>query len=504
MGGRRGAAGPGGESPGSPGQTEFFARRLTELRGTISARRQGGDGAEPRSASDGLSPLASPSPAASPVCRAEAPCAERDPAELEMLQKELAAIESHVEKTDEWSQGIGSWKASVQQVLCEGEDARDPALLLVVAQGEEDDPKARGWVVARRLSETVELHTQLRLCVDWLPKKPRWNAARLRGGMFGAPRGEALRRAAALLRDELNEFLKQVLADELLCGSEALFKFLSPTADAIADPSSRPGSRMGSQPSSRPSSRTGGHERTDSGGSGEGGGWLAKLGIGGRRSAPAEPSADVDAGVDTLLEESEESLEEIAEPIYYLISEIFVLKGAFTWLRRQLILFVRLTYGGTMSNGIKSTVEWLVSEEWVQFYLELMRDAVFPEGWEEPPPPTDEEKSATRAAAREALLAGIPDAVRTLVGAKNARMGAERVFKAIQFSHMNRHLAYTLLEKFLEHFLEDELEGRDLYQCLVQLDASEDIAEELLKPTHTAAPKDRERALREKFRINSV
>ena len=40
----------------------------------------------------------------------------------------------------------------------------------------------------------------------------------------------------------------------------------------------------------------------------------------------------------------------IAEPVYGFINELFVLKGVFKWFRRQLIYFIKLTYGGTV-NG---------------------------------------------------------------------------------------------------------------------------------------------------------
>ena len=115
-------------------------------------------------------------------------------------------------------------------------------------------------------------------------------------------------------------------------------------------------------------------------------------------------------------------------------------------------------------DHVRKTIEWLVGEEQLQYYLELFRDTMFPETYEEPPPPTFETVKSTREAALKALLEGIPDNVRTLVGAKNARLGAERVFKALQYSRMNQSLMYTLLEKFLEHFLQEEFGGRDLNQ----------------------------------------
>ncbi len=48
----------------------------------------------------------------------------------------------------------------------------------------------------------------------------------------------------------------------------------------------------------------------------------------------------------------------IAEPIYHLISEVFELRGVFGWLRRTLVTFVQITYGGTINRYFNVRAEY--------------------------------------------------------------------------------------------------------------------------------------------------
>lgn len=142
-----------------------------------------------------------------------------------------------------------------------------------------------------------------------------------------------------------------------------------------------------------------------------------------------------------------------------LISEVFELKGLFTWLRRQLIFFVQLTYGSSINRcvaalcislslslssssspplppefpsslwflrfrGLRETVEWLFCEAQLLYYIQvrgwwvvatvvggaafccprltdtrpaqIFRDTMFPDDWTPPPPKTPAELERTR------------------------------------------------------------------------------------------------------------
>ena len=59
-----------------------------------------------------------------------------------------------------------------------------------------------------------------------------------------------------------------------------------------------------------------------------------------------------------------------------------------------------------------------------------------------------------------------------LIGQRNAKSGADAMFSALQSTHANKHLAYTILEKFMEHFLADEITPRNLQANLVVLNAA--------------------------------
>ena len=59
-----------------------------------------------------------------------------------------------------------------------------------------------------------------------------------------------------------------------------------------------------------------------------------------------------------------------------------------------------------------------------------------------------------------------------LIGQRNAMNGADAVFSALQSTHANKHLAYTILEKFMEHLLVDEISPRNLQQNLVVVNAA--------------------------------
>ena len=51
-----------------------------------------------------------------------------------------------------------------------------------------------------------------------------------------------------------------------------------------------------------------------------------------------------------VLLRAQDRKDSIAEPIYALISEIFELRGKFKWLRKNFIVFVLITLGGTINK----------------------------------------------------------------------------------------------------------------------------------------------------------
>ena len=56
--------------------------------------------------------------------------------------------------------------------------------------------------------------------------------------------------------------------------------------------------------------------------------------------------------MEEFIEKSQDVKEDIAEPFFGLISEIFDLKGVFKWFRKSLMTFVQLSFGGPISRQV--------------------------------------------------------------------------------------------------------------------------------------------------------
>ena len=65
----------------------------------------------------------------------------------------------------------------------------------------------------------------------------------------------------------------------------------------------------------------------------------------------------------------------IAEPFYFLLEELFELRGMKKWFRKSLILFVQLTYGANINRAIRQSIYWLLSDQMVAFYLKQLKDS---------------------------------------------------------------------------------------------------------------------------------
>ena len=78
-----------------------------------------------------------------------------------------------------------------------------------------------------------------------------------------------------------------------------------------------------------------------------------------------------------LLDEFHEKVaDDLAEPLYALISEIYELKGVFRWFRRSLISIAYISFGGTISRKLPDTVNWLVGETMMVSYLSAIKEII--------------------------------------------------------------------------------------------------------------------------------
>nr|XP_054340136.1 sorting nexin-25 isoform X3 [Pongo pygmaeus] len=141
----------------------------------------------------------------------------------------------------------------------------------------------------------------------------------------------------------------------------------------------------------------------------------------------------------------------LAEPCFMLIGEIFELRGMFKWVRRTLIALVQVTFGRTINKQIRDTVNWIFSEQMLIYYINIFRDAFWPNGKLAPPTTirSEERSQETKHRAQQKLLENIPDMLQSLVGQQNARHGIIKIFNALQETRANKHLLYVLMELLL-------------------------------------------------------
>ena len=147
-------------------------------------------------------------------------------------------------------------------------------------------------------------------------------------------------------------------------------------------------------------------------------------------------------------EKSFEVKDDIAEPFYALISEVFDLRGVFKWFRKSLVTFVQMSLGGTISRQLQDWASLLVSEASLVTALNMLKNSFWSNGQLRPaaPPRTEAEKEQSRLEAEQLFLSSPPDMMVRVVGLQTAVRGMEKVFRSCQNKTLNKHLVYTLLE----------------------------------------------------------
>lgn len=141
----------------------------------------------------------------------------------------------------------------------------------------------------------------------------------------------------------------------------------------------------------------------------------------------------------------------IVEPIYLLLSEIFDLTGPFKFLRKSLISFVQLTYGGTINRQLRDFILSFFDEASLHHYANMCLKNFWPsdEVSKSAPERTDDMKEMTAHAAKSLLTDNVPDILCSLVGQQNAKNGSLKIFEVLQNEKYNKQLIYDLLEVFL-------------------------------------------------------
>ncbi|NP_001364961.1 sorting nexin-25 isoform 1 [Homo sapiens] len=340
--------------------------------------------------------------------------------EIILIEKERTDLQLHMARTDWWCENLGMWKASITSGEVTEENGEQlPCYFVMVSLQEVGGVETKNWTVPRRLSEFQNLHRKLSECVPSLKKVQLPSLSKL-------PFKSIDQKFMEKSKNQLNKFLQNLLSDERLCQSEALYAFLSPSPDylKVIDVQGKKNSFSLSSFLERLPRDFFSHQEEETE----------------EDSDLSDYGDDVDGRKDAL-----------AEPCFMLIGEIFELRGMFKWVRRTLIALVQVTFGRTINKQIRDTVSWIFSEQMLVYYINIFRDAFWPNGKLAPPTTirSKEQSQETKQRAQQKLLENIPDMLQSLVGQQNARHGIIKIFNALQETRANKHLLYALMELLL-------------------------------------------------------
>lgn len=341
--------------------------------------------------------------------------------EITVMEREHSDLQLHIERTDWWCENFGMWKASINaSEVLEENGEQVPSYSVTVGLQEFGQTEAKEWIVHRKLSEFQSLHRKLSECFPSLKKAQLPSLSKL-------PFKSVDQKFMEKSRNQLNTFIQKLLSDERLCQSEALYAFLSPSPEHL-----KVIDIQGKKSSFSISS------------------FLERL-PGDFFSHQEEETEDDDDDLSDDGEDVDGKKDALAEPCFMLIGEIFELRGMFKWVRKTLIALVQVTFGRTINKQIRDTVNWIFSEPMLVYYINVFRDAFWPNGKlaSSTKPRSGEQDQETKQKAQQKLLENIPDTLQSLVGQQNARHGVIKVFNALQETKANKHLLYVLLELLL-------------------------------------------------------
>ncbi|XP_054539505.1 sorting nexin-25 isoform X7 [Pan troglodytes] len=147
--------------------------------------------------------------------------------EIILIEKERTDLQLHVARTDWWCENLGMWKASITSGEVTEENGEQlPCYFVMVSLQEVGGVETKNWTVPRRLSEFQNLHRKLSECVPSLKKVQLPSLSKL-------PFKSIDQKFMEKSKNQLNKFLQNLLSDERLCQSEALYAFLSPSPDYL-------------------------------------------------------------------------------------------------------------------------------------------------------------------------------------------------------------------------------------------------------------------------------
>ncbi|KAH9513960.1 sorting nexin 25 [Bulinus truncatus] len=350
--------------------------------------------------------------------------------ELANLKEDKLALEKHIARTQKWIDNIGHWNAHIYDasIITTEEFGKVPQFVILVSLSSDDESSpnqvstfSEGWAISRTLDDFYALHEKLSLISNQLLKKDLPSI----GILFKTLDNAFLTKAKTMLDD----YLAAVMKDDKIVHSESLYAFLSPTPEFVYQVTAIEKKSKFSQ--------------------------LATI----LKSLPSIRSENQDGDDDFMFgddgSEKDRSTDSIAKPLYRLVEEVFEIQGFFRWFRKSLMSFVELTFGRSMDRQLKETVDHLVSEQMLIYYIQLFKDSMSPEGYSPDPLQSKQEqqKLEDRLQAKAKLLENMPDPLKSILGEDNGRRGIIKIFEALQDKNLNKHLFYNLLEIFLLELL---------------------------------------------------
>ncbi|XP_077135722.1 sorting nexin-25 isoform X4 [Ranitomeya variabilis] len=340
--------------------------------------------------------------------------------EIILMEKEQSDLDLHISRTDLWCENLGLWRAIINiSEVSEENGEQMPLYFVLVNLPESGESDNKNWTVLRRLSEFQNLHRKLS---EYFPPLKKVQLPSLSKLPFKSIDQKFLEKS----KTQLNNFLQKLLSDERLCHSEVLYAFLSPSPEHL-----KVLDVQGKKSSFSLSS------------------FLERLP--GDFFSHQEDETEEDSDLSDYGDDVDGKKDALAEPCFMLIVEIFELRGMFKWVRKTLIALVQITFGRTINKQIRDTVNWIFSEQMLVYYINVFRDAFWPNGKLASPKTsrTELQCQETKHKAQQKLLENIPDALQNLVGQQNARHGIIKIFNALQENRANKHLLYVLLEVLL-------------------------------------------------------
>lgn len=140
-----------------------------------------------------------------------------------------------------------------------------------------------------------------------------------------------------------------------------------------------------------------------------------------------------------------------AAPICDLFLEVFDLKER-DWLRRQaIVLILQQWFGSTVERKVRDLAKKFSAPRKVEKLLAGFQESVWPGGVRREPAPkrTLEEVRDTRLSASKKLGRLLPDVLSNVIGRRNSRKAAQRVFAVLQDQRLNQHLWVRVLDEVL-------------------------------------------------------